>query len=136
MTTPRGFRDRADDSLLTLVGEVPQLVRNLVVAEFDSAKTWATRTAKEAGIGVGWFLAALFFLFWSIPSLGTFMIAGLASWIPVWLSALIVFVIMLLIAAVLALLGVARMKRISKSENPVAAAKTDYEIVKGVTDEF
>ena len=38
MSTPRGFRDRSDDSLLTLVGEVPELVRNLVVAEIDSAK--------------------------------------------------------------------------------------------------
>lgn len=35
MSTPRGFRDRSDDSLLTLVGEVPELVRNLVVAEID-----------------------------------------------------------------------------------------------------
>ena len=40
MTTPRGFRDRSDDSLFTLIGEVPELVRNLVVAEIDSAKKW------------------------------------------------------------------------------------------------
>ena len=38
MTSPRGFKDRADDSLLTLVGEVPELIRNLVIAEIDSAK--------------------------------------------------------------------------------------------------
>jgi hypothetical protein len=31
VTTPRGFRDRADDSLLTLLGDVPELVRNLVI---------------------------------------------------------------------------------------------------------
>ena len=37
MSTPRGFRDRSDDSLLTLLGEVPELVRNLIVAEVDSA---------------------------------------------------------------------------------------------------
>jgi len=46
MTTPRGFRDRADDSLLTLLGEVPELVRNLVVAEVDSAKKWVTTAGK------------------------------------------------------------------------------------------
>ena len=40
MTTPRGFRDRADDSLLTLVGEIPELIRNLVIAEIDAAKAW------------------------------------------------------------------------------------------------
>jgi len=32
MTEPRGFRDRADDSILTLVGDVPELIRNLVIA--------------------------------------------------------------------------------------------------------
>ena len=37
MTTPRGFRDRSDDSLFTLIGEVPELVRNLVVAEINAA---------------------------------------------------------------------------------------------------
>lgn len=136
MTTPRGFRDRADDGLLTLLGEVPELVRNLVIAEFNAAKGWVTRTAKHAGIGVAWFLAALFFLFWSIPALGTFFIAGLASWMPVWLSALIVFVIMLLIAAVLAVLGVFRMKKIAADENPVQAAQTDVKIVKDIADEL
>ena len=53
MTTPRGFRDRADDSLLTLLGDVPELVRNLVIAEVDSAKAWLKRTGKDAGVGSG-----------------------------------------------------------------------------------
>lgn len=136
MTEPRGFRDRADDGLLTLIGDLPGLIRNLVVAEFNAAKTWVVRTAKDAGIGVVWFLAALFFLFWAIPALGTFFIAGLSSWWPVWLSALAVFVIMLLIAGVLALFGVLRMRRIANSENPVVAVKVDADIVKGVSDEF
>lgn len=136
MRTSRGFRDRADDGLLTLVGEVPGLVRNLVIAEYNAAKTWVVRTAKDAGIGVVWFIAALFFLFWAIPALGTFFIAGLASWMPVWLSALLVFVIMLLITAVLALFGVMRMRRITRGENPATAAKTDAAIVKGFADEL
>lgn len=133
MTTPRGFRDRSDDSLLTLVGEVPELVRNLVVAEIDSAKKWASRTAKTAGIGAGWFVGALFVLFWSVPALGTFAIAGLASWWPVWLSALAVFVVMLLIAAVLALLGLARFRKIGAETNPVQSVSRD---VKEVRDEL
>ena len=63
MSTPRGFRDRADDSLFTLIGEIPELVRNLVVAEIDSAKAWAKKTGKDAGLGGVWFIVALFFLF-------------------------------------------------------------------------
>lgn len=136
MTTPRGFRDRSGDGLLTLVGEVPELVRNLVVAEYNSAKTWVAKTAKDAGIGVVWFLAALFVLFWSVPAFGTFLIAGLASWMPVWLSALLVFFVLIIIVVVLALLGVARMKRISKSEDPLTAAKTNVKMVKDIADEL
>ena len=80
MTTPRGFKDRADDSLLTLVGEIPELIRNLVVAEIESAKKWVARTAKDGGWGALWMFAALFVLFWSVPVFGTYLIAGLSSW--------------------------------------------------------
>ncbi|WJL94514.1 phage holin family protein [Microbacterium sp. ET2] len=133
MTTPRGFRDRADDSLLTLVGDIPELVKNLIVAEIDSAKKWLAKTAKDAGIGAGWFVAALFVLFWSVPVLGTFVIAGLSSWWPVWLSAIVVFAVMILIAVVLALLGYLRFRRLSNRETPVQSIALD---VKEVRDEL
>ncbi|WP_312677295.1 phage holin family protein [Microbacterium sp.] len=136
MSTPRGFRDRSDDSLLTLVGEVPELVRNLVVAEIDSAKKWAKKTGKDAGMGGAWFLVALFFLFWSIPALGAFTIIGLSSWMPAWLASLIVFVLGIVLVAVFALLGLLRFKKLSRSENPAKAIKVDARIVKEVADEF
>jgi hypothetical protein len=133
VTTPRGFRDRADDSLLTLLGEVPELVRNLVIAEIESAKKWVARTAKDGGWGALWMFAALFVLFWSVPVLGTFIIAGLSSWWPVWLSALVVFFAMLIVTAVLALLGILRFRKIGERQNPVQAIAQD---VKEVRDEF
>ncbi|MET2010959.1 phage holin family protein [Microbacterium chocolatum] len=130
MTTPRGFRDRADDSIFTLVGEIPELVRNLVVAEIDAAKGWVKRTAKDAGIGAGWLVGALVVLFWSIPALGAFIIAGLSSWWPVWLSALVLFLAMLLLTGVLALLGILRFRRMAKSENPAEALAKDVEAIR------
>lgn len=133
MSSPRGFRDRADDSLLTLLGEVPELIRNLVVAEIESAKKWVARTAKDGGWGALWMFAALFVLFWSVPVLGTFVIAGLSSWWPVWLSALVVFFAMLLVTALLALLGILRFRKIGKSQNPVQSIAQD---VKEVRDEL
>ena len=136
MSTPRGFRDRSDDSLLTLVGEVPELVRNLVVAEIDSAKKWAKKTGKDAGMGGAWFLVALFFLFWSIPALGAFTIIGLSSWMPAWLASLIVFVLGIVLVAIFAVLGLLRFKRLSRSENPAKAIKVDARIVKDVADEY
>lgn len=136
MSTPRGFRDRSDDSLLSLLGEVPELVRNLVVAEIDSAKKWAKRAGKDAGMGGAWFLVALFFLFWAIPALGAFTIIGLASWMPAWLAALIVFIAGLLIAVVFALLGVLRFRRLTRTQNPAQAVAADARIVKDVVDEY
>lgn len=133
MTTPRGFRDRSDDSLFTLIGEIPELIRNLVIAEVDSAKSWVSRAAKDAGIGAGWIAAALFFLFWSVAALLAFAIIGLSSWWPAWLSALVVFVFTLLAAVVLALLGVLRFRKLARTKNPVQAIVQD---VKEVRDEL
>jgi hypothetical protein len=131
MTTPRGFRDRADDGLLTLIGEIPELVRNLVTAEIDSAKVWLARTAKDGGWGAIWMIAALFVLFWSIPALGAFVIAGLSSWWPVWLSALVVFFVMPLVTVILALFGIMRFKRLAKRTNPAQAIAHDVKEVRG-----
>ncbi|MBN9214981.1 MAG: hypothetical protein ABS62_00600 [Microbacterium sp. SCN 70-200] len=136
MTTPRGFRDRADDSLLTLLGEVPELVRNLVVAEVDSAKKWVTTAGKQAGMGGVWFLVALFVLFWTIPALGAFTIIGLASWMPAWLSALIVVIVLLVIAAVAAFLGIQRFRKLTRQQNPVQSIAVDARIVKDIADEY
>lgn len=136
MTTPRGFRDRADDSLFTLLGEVPELVRNLVVAEIDSAKAWVKSAGKQAGMGGVWFIVALFLLFWAIPAIGAFTIIGLASWMPAWLSALIVVVVLLVLAAIAALLGILRFRKLTRSSNPAKAIAVDARIVKDVADEY
>ncbi len=80
---PRAYRDRAEDSFLSLIGDLPDLVSNLVKAEIDAAKVWISKTAKDAGIGSVWFLVALFFLFWAVPVILVFAIAGLSSWWPV-----------------------------------------------------
>ena len=135
MTTPRGFRDRADESLFTLLGDIPELVRNLVVAEINAAKQWLSKTAKDAGIGAGWFVGALFVLFWSLPVFFAFVIAGLSSWWAVWLSALVVFTGMLVMVGVLARLGIMRFRRLSSRENPGQAVAEDIRIVKEAGDE-
>ncbi|KSU53967.1 phage holin family protein [Microbacterium enclense] len=136
MTTPRGFRDRSDDSIFELIGDIPELVRNLVVAEINGAKAWAQRTAKDAGIGAGWFVGALVVLFWAVPVFFAFVIAGLSSWWPVWLSALVVFGVMVVITAILALLGYLRFKKLSNRENPGKAIAEDVRIVKEARDEY
>ena len=133
MTTPRGFRDRADDSLFTLLGEIPELIRNLVIAEIDAGKAWVRKTSKDAGIGAGWFAVALFFLFWAVGVLVAFAIIGLASWWPAWLAALVVFLGLIVLVALFARLGVQRFRKVTRSQNPVQSIVQD---VKEVRDEF
>ena len=133
MTTPRGFRDRNDDSLLTLIGEIPELIRNLVIAEIDAGKAWVRRTSKDAGYGAGWIAVALFFLFWSVGALLAFAIIGLSSWWPAWVASLVVLVALLLIAVIFALLGIQRFRKVAKAQNPVQSIVQD---VKEVRDEF
>ena len=126
----RARRDRLDDSLLTLLGDLPGLVRNLITAEVDAAKAWVKRNSKDAGIGAVWFVVALFFLFWAVPVILVFAIAGLSSWWPVWLSALAVFGLLLLIVVVFALLGILKFRKVVESRNPVEAVAEDIRIVR------
>lgn len=133
MTTPRGYRDRNDDSLFTLIGEIPELIRNLVIAEVDAGKAWVRRASKDSGIGAVWFAVAIFFLFWAVGVLVAFAIIGLGSWMPYWLSALIVLIVLLVAAALFILLGVRRFQKVMKAQNPVQSIVQD---VKEVRDEF
>ena len=68
---------------------------------------------------------------------GAFAIIGLSSWIPAWLASLIVLLLALVGVVIFALMGIARIRRLSRrSGNPAKAAATDARIVKDVIDEF
>lgn len=133
MTTPRGFRDRNDDSLFTLIGEIPELIRNLVIAEVDAGKAWVRRASKDSGIGAAWFVVAIFFAFWAVGVLVAFAIIGLGSWMPYWLSALLVLALLIAAAALFVFLGVHRFQKVMRAQNPVQSIVQD---VKEVRDEF
>lgn len=132
----RGYRDRADDSLLTLLGDLPDLVTALVKAEIDSAKAWVSRTAKDAGIGSVWFVLGLFFLFWLVPMILVFAVVGLSSWWPVWVSVLAVIGLLLVCVAVCVVIGALKFRKVLNRENPGQAVATDVRIVKDAGNEY
>lgn len=132
----RGYRDRADDSLLTLLGDLPDLVSALVKAEIDSAKAWVSRTAKDAGIGSVWFILALFFLFWLVPMILVFAIVGLSSWWPTWVSVLAVLGLLLVCVLVCVVIGALKFRKVISRENPGQAVATDVRLVKEAGDEY
>lgn len=107
-----------------LVRRASENVSTLVRAEIELAKTELSTTVKRAGVGGGMLAAAGVILLFSVPFLFVVIAEVLvAIGLPRWLSYLIVWVVFLLIAAVLALLGRRQLKKMSKPERTLKTAK-------------
>lgn len=107
----------SEPSVGTLVQSAMADVSTLIRAEVELAKAEVGRSAKKAGIGVGAFGAAgvvlafsAFFLFIAI--------AELITWLGVlrWLSYLIVWFGLVLVAGLAALIGLRTLKKVEKPE--------------------
>jgi ABC-type transport system involved in cytochrome bd biosynthesis fused ATPase/permease subunit len=129
--TVRTVNDKNRESLATLIGNLPGLVSNLIQAEIDQLKTKAQHLGSYAGKGAIFMVLALIFVFFAIGTLVAVGILALSLVLPAWLAALIVFVIFVLIAAVLALIGVNFFKKLSSEPNPIESVKKDIRAVKG-----
>lgn len=108
-------------SLGTLVKDASTHVSTLMRAELELAKLEITASVKEGARGGIFFAAAatigLFslFFFW-------FMVGEiLDTFMPRWLAFTIVFVTMLMMAGLLAFLGIRRVKKIKKPEKTIAS---------------
>ncbi len=107
-----------------LVRRASEHVFTLVRAEVELAKTELSTTVKRAGVGGGMLAAAGVILLFSVPFLFVVIAEVLvAIGLPRWLSYLIVWVVFLLIAAVLALLGRRQLKKMNKPERTLKTAK-------------
>ncbi len=102
-------RDQA--GTFELLARLPGQIVALAKAEYENAKREIATKAKRAGIGLLAIIVALFFLFFAISAFVAAAIAGLAVVWPVWLSALVVGVGLLLLAAAAIAAGVAFIKR-------------------------
>lgn len=121
-------------SLGELVSDLPGLVIELVKAEVASLKNELAGKAKSAGLAVGLFAVAAFLLLTAWATLVAFAIIGIASWLPAWLSALIVTVFFLLVAVILALVGVRSIKKAVPPvpQDSIDSIKKDVQAFKGV----
>jgi hypothetical protein len=135
----RPGRDHRDDkdgkkSVFTLIGELPNLITTLIRDELEQIKREAVTRLKTAGIGVGLFVGAAVFAYFALWVLIATAILGIATALPPWLSALIVGVVLLLIAVVLGLLGLSRVKRgvPPVPKEAVDSVKDDVKAFKGV----
>lgn len=134
--TARAARDGKDGkkSVFTLIGELPNLITTLIRDELEQIKREAVTRLKSAGIGIGLFVGAAVFAYFALWVLIATAILGIATALPPWLSALIVGAALLLVAVVLALLGLNRVKRGMPPVPPEAvdSVKDDVKAFKGV----
>lgn len=104
-----------------LLSRLPQQIVSLAKLEYENAKREIIAKAKNAGIGAGAIIIALFFIFFMLEALVIAAIAALALVWPWWLAALVVAAGLLLLAAAAILAGVALIKR----GNPVPEETLD-----------
>lgn len=132
MTDDDGVKTKR--SLAQLIADLPGLFVTLLKAELAQLREELATKAKHAGVGIGLFAFASGLLFFALGCLVAAAILGLALVLPGWASALIVFGGLLLIAALLALIGVQSLKKMGGAapQKTIASIQEDVEAVKGL----
>lgn len=131
-----GFNPKRKRSVFALIGELPGEISELVRAELEAFKADLSVKAKNVGIGVGLFAVAAVFAFFATGVLIALAVIALALVLPLWLATLIVFLALLLIAGILVLIGVNRVKK-GASHDPEGVTvniRRDVDALKGVGD--
>ncbi|MEY8566296.1 phage holin family protein [Corynebacterium sp.] len=103
-------------SIGDLVKDATAQVSSLIRSEVELAKTEISGTAKKAGIAVALFGAAGVVLAYSSFFFFFFLAELLDTWLPRWSAFLIVFGIMFVLVALLAVVGVKFIKGVRKPQ--------------------
>ncbi|MGW0564579.1 phage holin family protein [Streptomyces sp. NPDC003016] len=121
-----------DDSVGALVTQASQQLSQLVRDEMRLAQTEMVRKGKRFGIGGGLFGGAGMVAFLALQALAAAGIAALALVLPVWASALIVCVVLLVTAGILALVGKKQVARTGPPtpERAIEGIKADMTEIK------
>ncbi|WP_108249294.1 phage holin family protein [Planctomonas deserti] len=133
-TTSIPFNPKTRQSLIALVRDLPSLLVRLAKAELQQFMIGLKAKLLQAGIGIALFLVAAFFALTGFWVLVVAAILGLAEALPAWLAALIVAVVFLVVAALLALIGIGRLKKglPPVPKDSIDSVKEDLDAVKGV----
>jgi hypothetical protein len=125
---------QGEEPIGELVAEVSKSLSTLVHSEIELAKLELKVSVKNAGVGIGFFGAALVVLVFSL----TFGLIALAEGLNAmglyrWLSFLIVFLLLLAIVGVCAWLGVKKVKKVKAPERTIATSKDTVAYLKANT---
>jgi uncharacterized membrane protein YqjE len=125
-------RPVTDQSTSELVQRASEQITRLVRDEIALAKAELAEKGKHAGIGVGLFGGGAVLAVYGVGALIATLIIVFDLFLPLWLAALIVTVVLFAVAGILALLG---KKQVTKATPPeptevVASVKADVDEVK------
>ncbi|MBD8078820.1 phage holin family protein [Cellulosimicrobium arenosum] len=115
-----------------LVERLSEQATRLVRSEIALAKDELTTKAKHAGIGIGMLVVGGVLVLYGIGFLFQSAVEGLATVWPVWLAALAVGAVIVLLAALLAFVGIKQLKRgvPPVPTDAVSSVKEDVSVVK------
>jgi hypothetical protein len=130
--SPAASTDLHSASTAELLKRLSTQLSDLIRGEMELARTELTAKGKRAGTGAGLAGAGGVVALYGVGALIAAAIAALALMLPVWLSALIVGVVLLLVAGVLALAGRRQLRRATPPmpEQAVESVQRDVETVK------
>jgi Putative Actinobacterial Holin-X, holin superfamily III len=115
-----------------IIKDITDDVKQLVQDEIELAKAELVPSAKKAGIGAGLLGGAGYFGINGLTLLYVAVALGIyALGLSLWLSFLIVAVALLLIAGILAAIGLANVKKVKGPERTIAQAKESVASIKG-----
>jgi uncharacterized membrane protein YqjE len=125
-------RPVTDQSTSELVQRASEQITRLVRDEMALAKAELAEKGKHAGIGIGLFGGGGVLALYGVGALIATLIIVFDLFLPLWLAALIVTVVLFAVAGILALLG---KKQVTKATPPepaeaVASVKADVDEVK------
>jgi len=120
--------------LFKLIADIPTLLMDLVRGEIESFKQELLGKLKLAGVGIGLLVGAATFAFFAVLVLIAAAVLGLATVLPAWASALIIGGGVLLIAVILALIGIANLKKgvPPAPTETIKSIKKDVRAIKGI----
>ncbi|WP_277207808.1 phage holin family protein [Isoptericola croceus] len=117
-------------SMGRLVEQLSEQATRLVRAEIALAKAELAEKAKRSGIGVGLLAAALVIVLYAVGVLIWSAILGLGEAWPLWLSALVVGVAMILLAALMVLIAIRQLKQAARKPETIDRVKDDVTALK------
>ena len=128
-------RTQGEATIGALVKDATAQVSTLVRAEVELAKAEVTGEVKKGLQGSVFFILAFTVLLFSSFFFFFFLAEMLDTWVPRWLAFLIVFLIMVVTTAILALLGYLRVRKLRAPEKTIESLKQAKNVIPGSHDD-